>query len=260
LLPAAQEAQTSGVVPAARWHGRTVAWVGRSSAGIGQLVLDQGSSRLDLHSGTLDPGPVGWRFGPLIAGSEARDAIAAFNGGFKLVAAAGGFFSYGRTAVQLRDGLGSIVTYANGSTDIGAWNREVPSPRLHVVSVRQNLPLLVDRGAAAGNLSCLTCWGDTLGGVVDPARSGLGITRTGRLVWVGGEHLTAAALAQALIGAGAVRAVELDINPAWVAAYLYGHRGGHGPLAPVPVVPGQPGIAGQFLVPYSRDFFAAVAR
>jgi len=60
--------------------------------------------------------------------------------------------------------------------------------------------------------------------------------------------------------AGVVRAIELDINPEWVAAYPYGHRGGVAPPAPVPIVPGQPGVPGQFLVPYSRDFFTIVAR
>jgi hypothetical protein len=57
-----------------------------------------------------------------------------------------------------------------------------------------------------------------------------------------------------------VRAVELDINPEWVAGYLYGHRGGPGPLAAVPVVPGQQGIPGQFLEPWSRDFLTIAAR
>jgi hypothetical protein len=52
-----------------------------------------------------------------------------------------------------------------------------------------------------------------------------------------------------------VRAAELDINPEWVAGYLYGHRHGRGPLAPVPVVSGQAGIPGTFLTPWSRDFF-----
>ena len=57
-----------------------------------------------------------------------------------------------------------------------------------------------------------------------------------------------------------VRAVELDINPEWVAGYLYGHRGGNRILAPVPVTPGQPGVRGQFLAAYSRDFFTVVVR
>jgi hypothetical protein len=79
-------------------------------------------------------------------------------------------------------------------------------------------------------------------------------------VWAGGEHLTPSQLAGALLGAGVVRAVELDINPEWVAGYLYGHRGGAGPLAPVAVVPAQNGVPGFFLAPYSRDFFTVEAR
>jgi hypothetical protein len=60
----------------------------------------------------------------------------------------------------------------------------------------------------------------------------------------------------ALAGAGAF-AVELDINPEWVAEYLYIHHAG-GPTA-VPVVPGQFGIPGRFLVSYSRNFFTVLA-
>jgi len=40
---------------------------------------------------------------------------------------------------------------------------------------------------------------------------------------------------------------------------VYGHRGGAGPLATVPVAPGQQGIPGQFLQPWSRDFFTIIA-
>jgi hypothetical protein len=126
--------------------------------------------------------------------------------------------------------------------------------------VRQNLALLIDRGRAAANLDCIDCWGATLGGVIDPARSALGVTADGRLVWAAGEHLTPADLASAPFAAHVERAVELDINPEWVAGYLYGHGGGRGPLAPVPVAPGQQGIPGEFLAPWSRDFFTIVAR
>ena len=80
------------------------------------------------------------------------------------------------------------------------------------------------------------------------------------MVWAGGEHLAVSDLANALLAAHVRRAVELDINPEWVAAYLYGHRGGEGPLAAVPIMPGQVGVPGQFLAPYSRDFFTVVAR
>jgi len=157
--------------------------------------------------------------------------------------------------MPLRDGLGSIVTYTDGSTDIGSWHGELPSAGRTVASVRQNLTLLIDHGRPAANQDCISCWGATLGGISNPARSALGITRDGHLIWAGGEHLTVAQLADLLLGARVVRAVELDINPEWVAAYLYGHRASHGPLTRVPIAPGQPGTPGQFLAPYSRDFF-----
>ncbi|HYB22781.1 MAG TPA: phosphodiester glycosidase family protein, partial [Solirubrobacteraceae bacterium] len=134
----------------------------------------------------------------------------------------------------------------------------VPAAGRTIASVRQNLPLLIDHGTAASALGCLSCWGATLAGVSDPARSALGIQADGHLVWAAAEHATIGELADALLSAGVVRAVELDINPEWVAGYLYGHRGGAGP-APVPVVPGQNGIPGQYLAPWSRDLFTIVA-
>ncbi len=258
LLPAATGSTTSGFVPAVTVHGQAAVWIERHT-NVALLAFDQRLVGLSLHSGTVDAGSTGWRFGPVIAGSERRQLVAAFNGGFKLDVGAGGFQSYGRIGSPLTDGLGSIVTYSDGSTDIGSWHQGVPAPGRPVVSVRQNLHLLIAAGRPAANLGCLLCWGATLHGAVAPARSALGITADGRLVWAGGENLTVQDLADALLGAGVERAVELDINPEWVAAYLYGHRGGKGPLAPVPIVPSQPGVPGQFLTPYSRDFFTIVA-
>jgi hypothetical protein len=245
-------------VPAVRLGGATAAWIARSRAGVALISFDQKYVRLALHSGTIDAGGAGWKFGPSIGGRERHLAVAAFNGGFKFSTGAGGFVLGGRPGVPLRHGLGSIVTYANGMTDVGTWGKTVPASGQRVASVRQNLTLLVDHGRVAGTAGCLLCWGATLGGVLDPARSALGITADRRLVWVGGEHLTVAGLGRALLSARVVRAVELDINPEWVAAYLYRHRAHH--LQPVPVLPDQPGVPGKFLAPYQRDFFAVLAR
>jgi hypothetical protein len=260
LTSAALGSAPTPFVPAVRWRGQTAVWIARSSSGVGLLSFNQSLVVLRLHSGTIDAGVSGWHWGPTVAGPELRHLVAAFNGGFKFSVGAGGFVSYGRVAVPLQSGLGSIVTYANGTTDIGSWHAEVPATGMRLVSVRQNLMLLIDHGRPAASVGCDSCWGATLGGVSDPARCALGITADGRLIWAGGEHLTVAQLADALLGARVVRAVELDINPEWVAAYLYGHRGGHGPLAPVSVAPGQSGVPGQFLAPYSRDFFSVDAR
>jgi hypothetical protein len=235
LLPSATGSTTTGFVPAVTVRGHRAVWIIRHT-NAALLAFDQRLVGLRLHSGTVDAGSSGWRFGPLIAGTERRQLVAAFNGGFKLDVGAGGFQSYGRVGSPLSDGLGSIVTYADGLTDIGSWHQGVPAPGVTVVSVRQNVHLLIDGGRPAANLGCLLCWGATLHGVIAPARSALGITADGRLVWAGGENLTVQDLALALLGAKVVRAVELDINPEWVAAYLYGPRGGNGPLAPVPIV------------------------
>jgi hypothetical protein len=259
VLGVARRSGATPFVPAVRWQGRVAAWVARTASGIVLLSFDQRLVRLRLHSGTIDAGSSGWRFGPAIGGSERRRVVAAFNGGFKFAVGAGGFMAGGRTAVPLRDGLASIVTYRDGTTDIGSWHHGVPQAGKPVDSVRQNLTLLIDHGSAAANASCDSCWGATLGGVSDPARSAVGVTADGRLISAGGEHVTVTALTNALLGARVVRAVELDINPEWVAAYLYAHRRS-GAVAPVPMTPGQPGVPGYFLAPYSRDFFAIEPR
>jgi hypothetical protein len=214
---------------------------------------------LALHAGSSEPGGQGWTYGDRIGASEIHRVLAAFNGGFKLSYGSVGFLADGRAAVPLTVGLGSIVTYRNGTTDIGAWQQGVPASGLKVASVLQNLHLLVDRGVVAPTVvNCiLRCWGATLGGGSEVARSALGVTGEGQLVWAAGEHLSPAMIAQALIGAGVVRAVELDINPEWIAGYLYVHHGS-GPTG-VPVVPGQLGIAGRLLAPYGRVFFTILA-
>jgi hypothetical protein len=260
LLPAATKGGASQFVPAVNWRGSTAAWIARTGSGLTLMSFEQRQVQLRLHAGSADPGGSGWRYGPAIAGPERGLLVAAFNGGFKLSTGAGGYESYGHVAAPLRSEVGSIVTYSDGTTDIGTWHHEVPAPGHTVVSVRQNLSPLIDNGKPASNVDCVQCWGATLRGVDDPARAALGITAHGRLIWAAGEHVTVSDLANALLEARVVRAVELDINPEWVAGYLYGHRGGHGALAPVPLLSDQQGIPGQFLEPWSRDFFAIIAR
>jgi len=258
LTRAATSTAPTNFVPAVIWRGQTAAYVARRP-NLALMSFNQKLLELHLHSGTVDAG-AGYRFGPAILGAERTRVVAGFNGGFKLDTHSGGFLSGARTGAPLSTGLGSIVTYTDGSTDIGAWHEGVPGVGHTVYSVRQNLRLLISAGRIAADVSCVSCWGATLGGTAAPARGGLGITSGGNLIWAGGEHLTVLALAAALRSARVVRAVELDINPEWVAGYLYGHRGGHGAAAAVPVVPGQPGVPGQFLAPDSRDFFSVVAR
>ena len=260
LLPSASGVVGPSFTPVVQLGGQTAVYIARLPSGLTALSFDQRLVRLALHSGSIDPGGSGWRYGPAVLTPELGRLVSAFNGGFKFDVGAGGFESGGRVAAPVRAGLASIVTYADGQTNIGAWNAEVPQPGRTVEAVRQNLAPLIDHSAPAANLDCISCWGATLGGVDEIARSALGITADGHLIWAGGEHLTVAALADALLQARVVRAVELDINPEWVAAYLYAHHASGATLGVVPVVPGQPGAPGSFLAPYGRDFFTILTR
>ena len=82
----------------------------------------------------------------------------------------------------------------------------------------------------------------------------------GDLIWAAGHNLSVRALAEALASKGVIRAMELDINPRWVAGYVYTHLRHTGAPVPIPVMPGQTGIPGQFFAPYFRDFFSVIAR
>ena len=88
-------------------------------------------------------------------------------------------------------------------------------------------------------------------------RSGIGIDRHGNLIYAAATDQTAATLADILIHAGAVRAIELDINAEWPSLITYGH-GGVGNATKV--VPNSQQSAGRYLAPDDRDFFAIYRR
>lgn len=226
------------------------------------LRFDQARVTLALHAGGSQPGATGWRYGDAIRGAERRHVIAAFNSGFQASYGAGGFEEGGRVGWRLQRGRASVVVYRDGYADIGRWRSTVPAPGRPVWSVRQNLGLLIDNGRIPATVdTCIkVCWGDPLHEQPIVARSGLGVTGSGDLVWAAGHDLSVRALAVALAHKGVVRAMELDINPRWVAGYIYVHeRHGHRDL-PIALMPGQTGIPGQFLTPYFRDFFTVDRR
>jgi len=266
VLPAARRQGLFGWLPAVAVRGQTAVWISRVSAyhepgfTITLLRLDQSLVTLALHAGGGEPGGSGWRYGDAIGTSEQRIVVAAFNSAFRENYGAGGFFAYGRVGWRLLPGAASVVIYRDGSADIGSWHRGVPAPGRPVAAVRQNLHLLINAGRIASNVdTCIkVCWGDPLHEYPIVARSGLGITSGGELVWAAGHNLSVRALAEALAHAGAFRAMELDINPRWVAGYVYEHRPHSRAPTPVPLMPGQTGIPGDFLQPYFRDFFTVI--
>lgn len=200
---------------------------GTSAAGI--AWMDTRLLYARLYSGSLSPGGGPYIFTAPVLPAQAATLVAAFNGGFMMSVAHGGYYTEGKVIYPLVAGAASLVIYSNGSVDIGAWGSDVTMTS-NVVSVRQNLVPLVANGAPTPLASTpywldwgATCGVDScVGGAVENQwRSGLGITSDGALVYVTGPSLAPLQLAQLLVAAGAVRAMQLDINPDWTVLVTY---------------------------------------
>ena len=196
---------------------------GTRAAGVAWMDSHLLSAR--LYSGSMSPGKGPFVFSAPVLPASARTLVAAFNGGFVMNVAHGGYYTEDRVVDPLRTGAASFVIYANGGVNIGAWGSDV-SMNSRVVSVRQNLVPLVADGhpTAAATSPNWHAWGSTCGvyscaqsvpGIEHQWRSGVGITADGALVYVTGPALSPIQLAQLLVRARVVRGMELDINSSW---------------------------------------------
>jgi hypothetical protein len=222
--------------------------------------MNQKALRFGLHPGFQQPGG-SWSTPDVIAAADRPGLVATWNGGFKVKPddALGGFYADGRTARALVNGKAAEVFYQDGSLRIGRWGRdETMTPQ--VAGVRQNLSLLVDNGQVTvgpGDGSGAR-WGYTIKNSYFIARSGVGMTAKGDIVYVSGRYLSVYTLAKLLRAAGALDAMELDINPDWVSFMSYG-----GPDPANPAITKlwdftQP--ADRYFQPSDRDFVAAYKR
>jgi uncharacterized protein YigE (DUF2233 family) len=231
---------------------------------VGVAWMDTKLLRATLYSGSQIPGGGPYPDTAPISSSAASTLVAAFNAGFLMSAANGGYYTDGHTEVPLRNGAASFVVYQDGQATVGEWGRDVTmTPQ--VVSVRQNLDLLVDGGQPVPGLNAndTTQWGATLGNAVYVWRSGLGVTADGALVYVGGPGLNITDLANLLVRAGAVRAMELDINTDWVNFTYYTPSSATGPASPAngtELLPSMAGGPGRYFEPWwARDFITVSA-
>jgi hypothetical protein len=182
--------------------------------------IDPKLTEVKLFPGTNLPGGA-WATPSHIPAERCHQAIMAANGGFRMEQARGGYFAEGRESHKLREGAASLVIYKDGHVDVAQWGREVGRDQLPAVeSVRQNLDLLVDEGKPVPDLAKKD-WGAELPNSYFVWRSAWGITAEGALIYIGGPALQPGDLAQHLVNAGAVRAMQGDINPEWVTAVLY---------------------------------------
>jgi hypothetical protein len=229
------------------------------------LWIDPTRSQIALYPGKQNPPPSGLPQGPtMVPTSARRNLLATFNSGFYLSTPYGaqpgavheGFAVNGHVYSPFVRGLATLVVTSNGGVDITAWSGGSKPPPSDVVA-RQNLPLLVDHGAPTPAAGQPSVWGATLNGVPAVDRTALGVDRAGNLLYVSAPSQTAASLARILVHVGAVRAMELDINPEWPVAIVYRKPGGRSPRMLFPNYQQTPGV---FLSPGMKDFFAVYLR
>jgi hypothetical protein len=227
----------------------------------GVASIDQRLVKFSLRPGTEDPGAANWGVPNYIPAGQRTGLLATFNGGFKLDSAGGGFYLNGIHHGSLVNGTASIVYYKSGEIKIGQWGRDF-TMNSSIVGVRQNLKLLVDHGTVAANANSdvMSNWGATLGGGYYVWRSGIGITKDGRIVYVYGPALNAQLLGELLQRAGAVEGMQMDINPAWMKFDYYQAKGSPGNPTPVPLLPTQQPSPYSYYTPSTRDFTAVYAR
>lgn len=223
----------------------------------GLAWIDTARTRLTLNPGRLEPSVELPDRGPMeVAPVDRGPLLATFNSGFKLSDDHGGFAWHGATYAEMHDGQGTLVGYDNGRVDVVDWSYGPKVPP-DVSFARQNLPLLVDEGRLNPQIDNTAEWGATVENAVLVWRSGIGVDRYGNLIYAAGEDQTVSSLARALQQAGAVRAMELDINSYWVSFITYG-----APDAgePANLLPGMERPDTRYLEPDDRDFFAVYER
>ena len=236
-----------------------------STTPAGIAWMDASRLRGNLYSGSISPGQGPWTYTAPVQPDAALTLVCAFNGGFKLADTHGGYYAEGRYFAPLVTGAASLVITQDGTVTIGQWGRD-ETMAANVIAVRQNLTLLVDQGAPVPGLSPsdTSAWGSTLNYVPQVYRSGIGQTASGALVYVSGPSLDIVQLAGLLVAAGAVRGMELDINPAWDTFTFYTPPTSTGAAAPANgtnLLASMSGGTSRFFDPsWARDFITMSTR
>lgn len=221
------------------------------------IWMDPKLVRFTLTPGYTEPGPA-------VSGQnqippdELDSILATFNSGFRMADSRGGYWQNGTVIVPLRAGAASMVFTADGQLRVEAWPGGAPGPG--IVAVRQNLDLLIQDGVISREVyhASAATWGSTVGNAAYVWRSAIGVRADGSLISVVGPAMDIGSLANILKAAGAVNAMELDINPDWTNYITYAHPA-PGEAIPTVLPPPNSNVdPHRYLQPSSRDFVSVL--
>jgi hypothetical protein len=218
--------------------------------------FDHTRTALAFYPGRYEPPTAAVR-GPMMVPNDQRSRLlATFNSGFIYSDVNNGSTDNGLVNEPLADGNATLIGYRDGRVAIKKWTGG-PNAGPNVAWSRQSLPPIIWNGKLSPALNDSSQWGYTLGNAVRVWRTGVGIDRRGNLIYAAADGQTVTSLARLLKRAGAVRAMEFDINPEWHTLITYAHQ--HG-LVPTEVGPNPMQPATRYLTPDDRDFFAVYRR
>jgi hypothetical protein len=223
----------------------------------GVAWLDQARTELEYVPGLAEPPePLEGRGSGEVPSAMRKRLVATFNGGFPLETSNAGLIYRGKVKETMVNGIATVVRYRDGRTDIVKWSGGPGAPK-DVWFAKQNLPPIIYGGRLNPNLGNGPEWGETVNNATRVWRSGLGIDAHGNLMYAAANYQTVESLAKVLQRAGAVRAIELDINEDWTSFISYRQPGGSEPSNLLPEMFRSPE---RYLSPDERDFFAVYLR
>jgi hypothetical protein len=223
----------------------------------GVAWIDSSLTHLAYMPGLAEPpGPLPHRGPSEVPDALRKRVVATFNGGFPLETSGGGLIYRGKAKEAMVNGAATVVEYRDGRVDIVRWHSGAQASE-NVWFAKQNLPPIIYEAHLNPNLSDGPEWGETVNNAVRVWRSGLGIDSRGNLIYAAADNQTVESLAKILQRAGAVRALELDINEDWTSFITYS---GPGAVGPGNLLPEMFRPADRYLTPDERDFFAVYLR
>lgn len=225
---------------------------------VGVVGMSQPGVVAHLVAGTTMPGGPGWPGHADVPRADVSQLVATFNSGWRTKDITGGFRLGGQTSPALQNGQATAVIDSHGRLDVGAWGRDFGA-RSDVVAARQNLALVVDGGAAVPGLDSNLGhgWGYRDNQHQFTYRSGLGVDRHGDIVYVAGAKMTLSVLANAMVDAGMVRGMELDVHNSFPFLAIWSHA--NGSAQATKLLPTMARNADRYLRPDQRDFFYVTA-
>lgn len=219
------------------------------------IKMNMNDLTLHLVAGTHEPGGLRHPGKGKIPAEIVKSSklVAAFNGGFQQKDGHYGFIIGDQTYLPLQKNIATLLIPYNKPLEIVRFEGG-PLDMNAIEAVRQNCPILIENGVITTDLPAWNAesWGLTITNSMFTWRSGLGVTKNRNLLYAAGPYLSPETLAIALQKAGAVNAMQLDINFPWIRYTVFTYQNGMNYGKPIrnQMLPNK-----QYFTGYNKDFF-----